>query len=36
VHNRACRNFHAALGPGYNAAHYDHFHLDRGIFRHCQ
>jgi len=36
VHKRACRYFHAALGPGYNAAHYDHFHLDRGIFRHCQ
>jgi hypothetical protein len=24
------------LGPEYNAAHRDHFHLDRGSFRFCR
>jgi hypothetical protein len=32
----ACRYFHVAIGPGYNAAHKDHFHLDRGIGAACK
>ena len=36
IHDRACRYFRVALGPGYNAAHANHFHLDRGAFRTCR
>jgi hypothetical protein len=36
VHARACRYFRAALGPDYNAAHRDHFHLDRGPWSRCR
>ena len=36
VHRGACRYFDATLGPDYNAAHADHFHLDRGGFRACR
>jgi hypothetical protein len=36
VHARACPYFRAALGPDYNAAHRDHFHLDRGLFSRCR
>lgn len=32
----ACRWFGAVLSPDYNAAHRDHFHLDRGRFRACR
>ncbi|UFN47593.1 extensin family protein [Roseomonas sp. OT10] len=32
----ACRLFDAVLGPDYNAAHRDHFHLDRGPWRTCR
>ncbi|MBI0435078.1 extensin family protein [Roseomonas sp. KE0001] len=31
----ACRWFKAVLGPDYNAAHADHFHLDRGRWSRC-
>ncbi|MFT8245323.1 extensin family protein [Roseomonas sp. BN140053] len=31
----ACRVFDGVLGPDYNAAHRDHFHLDRGPWRSC-
>jgi len=31
----ACPFFSAVLGPAYNAAHRDHFHLDRGRYRIC-
>ena len=31
----ACPFFSAVLGPAYNAAHRDHFHLDRGPYRIC-
>ena len=31
----ACRSFRAVLGPDYNAAHRDHFHLDRGPWTRC-
>lgn len=30
VHNSACKRFGTVLGPQYNAAHRDHFHLERG------
>jgi hypothetical protein len=36
AHARACAYFRAALGPDYNAAHNDHFHLDRGPFSRCK
>jgi hypothetical protein len=32
----ACRFFNAVLGPDYNAAHRDHFHLDMGRWRVCR
>ena len=32
----ACRWFGAVLGPEYNAAHADHFHLDMGRARICR
>lgn len=31
----ACPFFSAVLGPAYNAAHHDHFHLDRGRYSIC-
>jgi len=36
VHAGACRYFRVAIGPEYNAAHRDHFHLDRGRWRACR
>lgn len=30
VHRDACRTFNIVLGPDYNAAHRDHFHVDMG------
>ena len=36
VHARACPYFRAALGPEFNKAHHDHFHLDRGPFSRCR
>jgi hypothetical protein len=36
VHNRACRYFRVTLGPDFNAAHRDHFHLDRGFLSSCK
>jgi len=36
AHGQACRFFDAVLGPDYNAAHRDHFHLDRGSYRACR
>jgi hypothetical protein len=36
VHARACRYFRVTLGPNYNAAHKDHFHLDRGVLSTCR
>src|SRR3546814_3060791 len=29
LHKSGCRRFGTVLGPDYNAAHYNHFHLDR-------
>ena len=28
VHESACKRFGTVLGPAYNAAHRDHFHLE--------
>lgn len=36
VRDGACRWFNGILGPDYNAAHRDHFHLDRGPYRLCR
>jgi hypothetical protein len=36
VHRSACRYFRVAIGPDYNAAHHDHFHLDRGPLSRCK
>lgn len=36
LHEGGCRYFDAVLGPQYNAAHHDHFHLDRGRARICR
>ncbi len=36
VRDGACQTFNAVLGPSYNAAHRDHFHLDRGAHRVCK
>lgn len=30
IHNSACKRFRTVLGPDYNAAHYNHLHLDMG------
>jgi len=35
VHNSACKRFGTVLGPGYNAAHKDHFHLERSASSFC-
>ena len=32
----ACASFNAVLGPDYNAAHRDHFHLDMGLWKVCR
>jgi len=36
VHKHACRLFSVTLGPDYNAAHADHFHLDMGSVETCR
>lgn len=36
AHASACRFFNTVLGPDYNAAHADHFHLDLGPSRLCR
>ena len=36
VHDGACGVWNVVLGPDYNAAHRDHFHLDLGRFRACR
>ncbi len=36
IHEQACDFFDTVLGPDYNAAHADHFHLDRGGYRACR
>lgn len=36
AHGAACRYFKGVLGPEYNAAHKDHFHLETGGYRMCR
>jgi hypothetical protein len=36
IRDGACNYFDAVLSPDYNAAHHDHFHLDRGPFHSCR
>lgn len=36
VQQGACDSFNVALGPDYNAAHRDHFHVDMGLLRMCR
>jgi hypothetical protein len=36
AHEAACSYFNTVLGPEYNAAHADHFHLDLGRARICR
>lgn len=36
VRDAACQSFNTTLGPDYNAAHHDHFHLDMGRFHICR
>lgn len=36
VHEGGCRYFDGVLGPAYNAAHRDHFHMDVGGFGACR
>lgn len=36
VHAGACRFFEGVLGPGYNALHADHFHLEVGGWGFCR
>ena len=36
VRDGACGTWETVLGPEYNAAHRDHFHLDRGPYRVCR
>lgn len=36
VHKKACRLFSVTLGPDYDAAHADHFHLDMGSQETCR
>ncbi len=36
VHQSACKRFGTVLGPDYNAAHRDHFHLEQGDGSYCR
>jgi hypothetical protein len=36
AHMRACYYFRVAIGPEFNAAHWNHLHLDRGILTRCK
>ncbi len=36
IHQGACRYFRVALSPAFNAAHRNHFHLDRGPLQRCR
>lgn len=36
IHAGACRLYGVVLGPDYNAAHRDHFHVDFGAWRACR
>ncbi len=36
IHQSACKRFGTVLGPGYNAAHQDHFHLEASDTAFCR
>ncbi|RWU25713.1 extensin [Pseudomonas alkylphenolica] len=36
LHAGACDSFNTVLGPDYNAAHRNHFHLDMGFWQVCR
>ena len=36
IQQSACKRFDTVLGPDYNDAHADHFHVDRGGGRLCR
>ncbi|MFG0410201.1 extensin family protein [Pseudomonas sp. NY5710] len=36
VQQAACQSFSTVLGPDYNAAHHNHFHLDMGRWQVCR
>jgi len=36
VRQAACESFNTVLGPDYNAAHHNHFHLDMGLWQICR
>ncbi|RZI88658.1 MAG: extensin, partial [Pseudomonas sp.] len=36
VRKAACASFSTVLGPDYNAAHHNHFHLDMGVWQVCR
>lgn len=36
VHQNACKYFNTVLGPAYNAAHRNHFHVDMGGWAVCR
>lgn len=36
IHTSACRRFGTVLGPDYNRAHHDHFHVEFGGNAHCR
>lgn len=36
IHESACKRFGTVLGPDYNAAHRDHFHLELGEGSYCR
>jgi hypothetical protein len=36
AHRGSCKYFRVALGPDFNEAHHNHFHLDRGILWTCR
>ncbi|MAX00802.1 MAG: extensin [Sphingomonas sp.] len=36
IHRSACKRFRTVLSPDYNAAHYNHFHMDMGGGTFCR
>jgi hypothetical protein len=36
IHSSACKRFGTVLGPDYNKAHHDHFHLEHGSGNYCR
>ena len=36
IHTSACKRFGTVLGPGYNAAHANHLHLERSSSAYCR